>query len=360
MNEDALTVGWDLGCDLLGDVLTVVPPKSIARAMCVAKSWRDAVKARPRLHMVVRLEKAWRCGRVRRKTIDAFEPVGLGACDSHCVSSGGDLVAASDGDSIAIFSLVSRNIVATFEGCFDYSCFVGSILFGCWGDKLFGWDSMLDVNPFFSAKTFDTPVGSNLEIVSTAIAGSASHIALGVSIGCIKTWRVGIWSEHGRLTGHIGHVTSLVFVRTGLASSSRDGTIRVWRVSTCECLKVFDTLRIVSFMATSTLDSIDVLVYGSRGGDAIILLGLEGGEDLGVYGGPETNLTNIVGNHSRVVSVCSDKLVVVWDLQEKMEAIRVVGSLCFDVLCAWIHEDSLVTLNRIGRLKIWDFSTALE
>lgn len=351
-NDDQI-VRWDLPCELVGDILVLaaLPSKSVARCMCVAKSWRDAVKTRPSLHKGVLLNKAWRCAPVEPEIINGCQSKEVSLLDRYCISSGGDKVAWSTKESIIVFDVKTRNMVAKLKGSFAFGCFVGSsFLFGCSTWEVFGWDFILGPAFFFCNTTCDA--------FPTSIASSTKHVAMGGSLTYIKTWEVGVWHE-SRLQGHTRDIYTLTFAGDRLVSSSRDNTIRVWNVPRRECLRIFPTSFEASLISASSLNSKDVIVYAQARGNEVHLLGLEGGENLGVLKGHGESLKRIAGKDSRIVTSSYHGTVEVWDLQEKKVPIRAINS-SGEIKGAWIYEESLVALDFKGRIMVWDFSTALE
>ncbi len=72
--------------------------------------------------------------------------------------------------------------------------------------------------------------------------------------------RIGVWdlsrgASTGRLEGHAGGVTGLQLDDGVAASSSYDGTVRLWHVATMKCLRVFNEpghfVRCVAFRGRS-------------------------------------------------------------------------------------------------------------
>ena len=180
---------------------------------------------------------------------------------------GKELAGAYSDDTVKLWDVAAREIVATLEGHGGPVAFSrDGTLLASGGDGIYNRAVVL--RDLATREVIGTLEGHTREVNSLAFSQDGI-LASGSDDGAVKLWDVATREEIGTLEGHTREVNSLAFSRDGiLASGSRDATVKLWDVTTTESIA---TLRGHTDEVTSVAFSRDgILASGSE--DATVKL----------------------------------------------------------------------------------------
>lgn len=363
MSDGYVILKWDLPRDVLGDVFSVLPAKSVAICTSVAKAWREVVAERRGLQEKVALEKGWRCKEVEPRVVDLVKdddgPTGRVLCGAMC----GNRLAVGDKRSILIMDVNVRHEVLRLDVDVDQLAFLdeGS-LFGIKHHKVLGWDLSKGGEVIFVSEIFDERDTINK---LTAVACVGDNIVVGASNGLLQTKKKeGSWCLIGREPIGFGiSVRSLSSARKGtlLVCTTSDWGVRVYDIVQWACMTEFNLQSYAPGASECPCTFVVNNIVACGTGEGMTFFGLNDGKMLDMtlrsafflrWGANE--------NGSRAVSVNSlgfHSFVNVWNVWEGCECFRTLDVGSIDIYQIWVNDSSIFLLCSYPRqMMIYDFA----
>jgi WD40 repeat protein len=190
-------------------------------------------------------------------------------------------------------------------------------------------------------------------VTSLRFGPAARTLAVGGKDGTVRLWRVSTGEQRGLIRGHRGHVRDIAFSprATLLATASTDGTARVWRVGSGELVSVLpghenfvndvEFSANGSFVATTGRDG-TARVWRAENGETIVTL--RGHAD-------EVDAAAFLPGDRRVVTAGVEGTVRVWD-SIKQPPLRLVRALGKPVKQVGFAGDGFEAVTEDGRLHV--------
>jgi len=178
----------------------------------------------------------------------------------------------------------------------------------------------------------------------------------------VNVWNPNTWSSVRIYTNHSSPVYGLDQIdHDTIVSGSRDRTIRIWKISTGETLRVIDTGLFVS--------SVKVLLNRNEQ----IVCGLEGlSDNLRVYNFSSGILIKtLIGHTSYIYSteILSERFiasgsyetnVLIWDLETYSVKFNLTGHARWVFCVKRLSSNLLASGDESGLIKIWDWVTGVN
>ncbi len=178
-------------------------------------------------------------------------------------------------------------------------------------------------------------------IFSVAFSPNDTLIAIGDSLGLVHLWEFPSGNKHLILRGHSSAIRSVSFSVDGqaLASASSDETVRIWNISTGECLRILqhtDRVRTVVFSPNNK-----IIASGSF--DHIVRIwDILTGECFKIFTGHNRPVTSLSfsPNGQIIASGSYDKNIILWNINTEK------GSKIFEGQGKGIHS---IAFSQDGR-----------
>jgi len=204
-----------------------------------------------------------------------------------------------------------------------------------------------------------------MQAVPIAVCTSqrTSTSVLCLSGGAIAVWRHPATSPTFMKAEHGGGVVAAAISDSGsyLATGAIDSTVWLWDLETCSVVSVFElhasSISAVSFVGSSG----DRIAAGCADG-TIVVLDKSGIESTRTLLGHENKIVYLSGcSDHALVSSSIDETWRVWDLDEHAEfnhcQVGIEGVCAASFLAS---DDSIVTVERNGDLRLWETESMLE
>jgi WD40 repeat protein len=190
-------------------------------------------------------------------------------------------------------------------------------------------------------------------VTSLRFGPAARTLAVGGKDGTVRLWRVSTGKLRALIHAHIGHVRDIAFnpAATLLATASTDGTARVWRVGSGELVSVLpgheNFVNDVEFSANGGF-----VVTTGRDGTARVWRA-ETGETIATLRGhaDEVAAATFLPGDRRVVTAGMDRTVRVWE-SVKQPPLRLVRSLGKPVTQVGFVGNGFEAVTKDGRLHV--------
>ena len=193
-----------------------------------------------------------------------------------------------------------------------------------------------------------------------AYSPCATKIATGATDGAVKIWSASSGFCIVTFKNHSGTVTGLSWLRSGfaLASSSKDGTVRVYDLRRYRNFRTLTTPT-PQRLADVTTDPGGELV-GAAGGDSgsVFLWSVRTGRLLDEFANHESACANVNFSpvSSRLLSCSWDGSAVITDFTDVEKINREALECSTDMLCAVWRGDGnqIASSNLDGKITLWD------
>lgn len=180
-------------------------------------------------------------------------------------------------------------------------------------------------------KIWEIETGKHLETLPVRMLNvSCLHIANGIIFfGSSSTHQIKRWDLEKRgsldpLEGHKHSIRSLVAAEGKLCSASCDGMIKIWNLTTGDCLKTliannWNNSRVVA--GFTALNFTDGLLYSGSTCGEICMWDIETGECLGTFTGNSAGIRYLIIVDGKLISSSYNKVIRIHDFKARNEAI---------------------------------------
>ncbi|GMH34932.1 hypothetical protein BSKO_02793 [Bryopsis sp. KO-2023] len=339
---------WDLPRDILVDSFRRIPPGSLARSSCVAKSWREATNNEPSLKKKIGLERAW-----LHESIEPTIHKGQKNFKTHCCAKIEDLLALGGWDGFKVFDLKRRGFVydsEETESLWSISFMDGMLLTGSGRGDLCGWN-ISTWEKVFCISIFDSYIGS--------IADLGDNLAVGGADGHIHIRRKGSWEIQNSLHAHEDDITCLLAKEGNLLiSGSIDDSIRMWDLADNACPLVISGQK----WGVSSMDVSDGLIYCGALDGNVRSWEIESGELVQTFTGHTEIVVSVVVKEGRMFTGSADGSIKIWDAIKgkcvrSFDSPHGTGEIAENGV--WVDDEHMVVVRANGEIWEWDFSEGL-
>ena len=200
--------------------------------------------------------------------------------------------------------------------------------------------------------------------VTSVAFNSAGMLASGSCDKTIKLWDISTMNCVGTLEGHTNIVASVAFNCAGiLASGSRETIIKIWDISTMNCIKTSkktskkkDPHRVKSIAFNSAGN---ILASGSYGDDNIIKIwNIDRMKCVGMLRGHTKWIYSVAFNKDELLaSGSADNTIKLWDIATMNCVGTLEGHKIWVYSLVFTPSGLLVSGSHDRTIKLWDTST---